>query len=551
MGESKSTIGDSSISPPRAPTIQYGWMEPISLAGPSRADIKRNVMLDKFLITSGVYESEEGNARREEVLEEIGQIAKNWVKQITRLRRYTNRMVEEANAVILPFGSYRLGVHGPGADIDTLCIGPYYVTRADFFDSLRNILAEMDRVTNLQAVTDSYVPVMKFKFRGISIDLLYAGIYQLVVPKDLDLLHNSVLQYVDVKTMRSLNGCRVADKILKLVPNVENFRTTLRCLKLWARRRGVYSNVTGFLGGVNCAILVAQICQLYPNAIPSMLVSRFFKVYAQWKWPNPVMLCRIEEDKLGFRVWDPRKFSADRIHIMPIITPAYPSMNSSYNVSTCTLNVMKDQFNIGNTICEEIELNTAQWGSLFEFYSFFEAYKYYLQINVVASDDDDLLAWKGWVESRLRQLTLKIQRAHGMLQCHPCANAYTDKSKSYAHCAFFMGLRRTYQATIKEVDMRSTVGHFVEVDMRSTVSHFVEEVKYNYLNWKQGMDIRVSLVRRKHIPSYVFSDKTVVSKKFKCKCRRLRDCICKKARQKETVIQGAPAEPYSKRLRLH
>lgn len=38
------------------------------------------------------------------------QIVKSWVKQLTRLRGYTGQMVEDANAIILTFGSYRLGV---------------------------------------------------------------------------------------------------------------------------------------------------------------------------------------------------------------------------------------------------------------------------------------------------------------------------------------------------------------------------------------------------------------------------------------------------------
>lgn len=91
---------------------------------------------------------------------------------------------------------------------------------------------------------------------------------------------------------------------------------------------------------------------MYPNAIPSMLVSRFFRVYTQWRWPNPVMLCSIEENELGFPVWDPRRNPRDRFHHMPIITPAYPCMNSSYNVSISTLRVMMEQFKYANTITE-------------------------------------------------------------------------------------------------------------------------------------------------------------------------------------------------------
>nr|GEU47954.1 nuclear poly(A) polymerase 4-like isoform X1 [Tanacetum cinerariifolium] len=485
-------VGSEGLISPR----QHGVTTPLSLMGPTEADLLRTKKLDKFLVDAGLYESEEQGAKREFVLARIKQIVTDWVKELTRIRGYTDQMVDDANAVIFTFGSYRLGVHGPGADIDTLCVGPSYVNRdEDFFFLLHEMLTKIEEVTELQPVPSAHVPVMKFKYDGISIDLLYASISRLVVPDDLDISDVSVLYNVDEPTVRSLNGCRVADQILKHVPNVEHFRTTLRCLKFWAKRRGVYSNVTGFLGGVNWALLVARVCQFYPNAVPSMLVSRFFRVYTQWRWPNPVMLCAIQEEELGFTVWDPRKNPKDKTHHMPIITPAYPCMNSSYNVSTSTLRVMTEQFLFGNQICEDIELNKAQWPELFEPYMFFECYKNYLQVDIVAADQDDLRAWKGWVESRLRQLTLMIERdTQGKLQCHPYPHEYVDPSKQCSHSAFFMGLQRKQGEIVQEGQ---------QFDIRGTVDEFRHSVNM-YMFWKPGMEIYVSHVRRRQIPLYVF-----------------------------------------------
>ncbi|KAK9091403.1 hypothetical protein Sjap_024580 [Stephania japonica] len=468
-----------------------GVTEPISLCGPTEFDVTNTNELEKFLADANLYESQPEAVSREEVLGRLDQIVKIWIKTVSRKKGFNEQLVQEANAKIFTFGSYRLGVHGPGADIDTLCVGPRHATREeDFFVELHGMLAEMPEVTELHPVPDAHVPVMGFKFSGVSIDLLYARLSLWDIPEDLDISQDSILANADEQTVRSLNGCRVTDRILRLVPNIQNFRTTLRCMRFWAKRRGVYSNVSGFLGGINWALLVARICQLYPNALPSMLVSRFFRVYTQWRWPNPVMLCEIEAGTLGLPIWDPRRNFRDRPHLMPIITPAYPCMNSSYNVSSSTLSIMMEEFQRGNEICEAMEASKADWNTLFEPFQFFEAYNNYLMIDVTAENEDDLRKWKGWVESRLRQLTLKVEKhTHGKLRCHPHPGDFSDKSKQF-HCCYFMGLQRK-QGNSKQFDMRPSVDDF---------KHAVGA----YSLWKLGMEIHVSHIRRKNIPPFVF-----------------------------------------------
>ena len=174
------------------------------------------------------------------------------------------------------------------------------------------------------------------------------------IPDDLELADNNLLRNLDDRCVRSLNGSRVTDEILRLVPNVAAFRLALRCIKVWAKRRAIYSNIMGFFGGVAWAMVVARVCQLYPNAVASTIVHKFFGIFQQWKWPHPVLLKPMEDGPLQVRIWNPRIYPQDKLHRMPIITPAYPSMCATHNVTPSTERVMTREFARGAEITERI-----------------------------------------------------------------------------------------------------------------------------------------------------------------------------------------------------
>ncbi len=218
--------------------------------------------------------------------------------------------MNNANAIVVPFGSFKLGVFGPGSDIDTLVVGPTNVRRADFFERFPDLLikhAPAGAITDLTAVPGAYVPVLKFEYSGISIDLLYSHIDCLEqIPDDLNLLDNNILRGLELVDIYTLNGFRVCEEMLELVPQPAVFKTALRAVKLWAQRRAIYANIVGFAGGVAWAMLLARVCQLYPKATASTMVLKFFRIIETWQWPVPIQLRSFDKIDFGFKVWNPQ-----------------------------------------------------------------------------------------------------------------------------------------------------------------------------------------------------------------------------------------------------
>jgi poly(A) polymerase len=203
------------------------------------------------------------------------------------------------------------------------------------------------------------------------------------------------------------------------VPNVQAFRIALRCIKLWAKQKAIYSNVMGFFGGVAWAIITARVCQLYPNAAAGALVSKFFRIMHKWDWPLPVLLKNIDDGPLAVRIWNPKIYPQDKAHRMPVITPAYPSMCSTHNVTSSTQAVTTEEFGHAADTADRILLGQDSWETLFKKHDFFHKYKFYLQVVASSDNQDEHLKWSGMVESRLRQLVNKLELIDQIDRAHP------------------------------------------------------------------------------------------------------------------------------------
>ncbi|KAL3321475.1 hypothetical protein AABB24_039214 [Solanum stoloniferum] len=187
-----------------------------------RMEIERSMSLLQVMVNEGLVPCGEEEMKRRNAIDKLKKIVVEWVKTVTYQRGLPKKYLKFASGTILTYGSYGLGVYNSESDIDALCVGPYFATIAeDFFIVLHNMLASRPEVSEIHCVKDAKVPLMRFKFDGISIDLPYARLKVISIPENLDVFNPFFLKNIDDTSWKSLSGVRANRSILHLVPNIE------------------------------------------------------------------------------------------------------------------------------------------------------------------------------------------------------------------------------------------------------------------------------------------------------------------------------------------
>ncbi|KAK5110446.1 hypothetical protein LTR62_005797 [Meristemomyces frigidus] len=394
---------------------QWGVTPAFSNDLPTARDHKLHDALVAELKAQNNFPPSSDSEKRDAILAKLKTLLRQMVQSVGRKRGLPQGILDVAGGEVFTYGSYRLGVHGPNSDVDTLLVAPKHVSRDDFFDLMPDLIRQSvppGEITELVPVRDSSVPIIKLCIQGVDIDLIFSNLQQSSIPDKMDLSDDNLLRGLDETDRRCVNGTRVTNRILQLVPQSKTFRVALRAIKLWAQRRAIYGNIVGFPGGVAYAILVARVCQLYPKAVAPLIVQKFFFITRVWHWPRPVFLQLKENTSLSLREWDPAKYRGDALHLMPILTPAVPSTNTAHTICRSTKHVMMAELQRGEDLATEIYTNNKPWSTLFQRHQFFtEAYKHYICVNTAARTKDAQDKWSGLVQSKIKWLVTGIENS--------------------------------------------------------------------------------------------------------------------------------------------
>ena len=405
-----------------------------------------------------------------------------------------------------------------GADVDALCIAPSHITRGDFFHQFYKLLQFQEEIKELRAIEEAFVPVIKFRFNDIEIDMTFAQI-QTKVPTEPEsieetLLHPNIMNGMDAKCIRSLNGYRSTMELLKMVPEKEIFQTVLRAIKLWAKAQGLYSNVLGYLGGFSWAVLVAKTCidmhQIDQNGAilydATKVIQRFFHLFGHWTWPDPVALIEIDPkskyqqqmehlaQSAAMTSWNPWKNFTDKSHAMPILTMTYPLMNSTFNVSRHTKNLIQKKMLVAAEICDCILKGEEQWETLFETRHMFHEYEHFL---VAIASSLENTQWFGLIESKIRHFVLSIENEECVESARIWPKPFTKQAeKTYVTTQlWFIGLVFKNNPEVINVNLH--------------LKKFQDQLSFLAYNfYKDDMKIEAHIVRKSDLTKHI-TDKDI------------------------------------------
>lgn len=285
------------------------------------------------------------------------------------------------------FGSSLIGTEINDSDVDIMvgCLN------GNTIDDCRNLLEQHPEIKVLNQI-QTFVPLLKLVVNNTPVDIIFTE-FDKPVSSDTTLMQ--AIKPTDANA-RAVNGVLVSQWLMQNIPNFDVFRLVVKEIKLWAMNKNIYGTMLGYPGGMAWTLMIAKIFQEYDTTKSSVeqIITIFFNYYKNWNWPSPVLLAPRDDVNKQYKNWNPYRYQRDYC-FMAVITPVYPTMNSTYCVTRAALQHIK--------LCFCDALPESNW----------------FNAKITPSEDDD-----GTFKLKLKSLCSKIYEREGVSCVYPFQESY-------------------------------------------------------------------------------------------------------------------------------
>lgn len=253
---------------------------------------------------------------------------------------------QQPSVIIVPVGSYALGVWTSASDMDILCIGPFSSTTFFALATQRLRKAHSQDIRILRRVKANTGLMLELQVHSIKMDLQYcpAGAVAQNFPQVLTLPASDPIWSLSPQTLSKLKALRDVDYLRRSISDLGSFRTAHRFIKTWAKSRGIYTARFGFLGSIHISILLTRVHKLLALnstagssvSVPDLLTA-FFGHYATFNWEKDLVFDPFfHKQRLGY-TRSPRE---------PLAILGYfpPSLNTAHAASVPSVRAIAAEF---------------------------------------------------------------------------------------------------------------------------------------------------------------------------------------------------------------
>ncbi|RYP28413.1 hypothetical protein DL767_007221 [Monosporascus sp. MG133] len=243
--------------------------------------------------------------------------------------------------VVVPVGSYGLGVWTASSDIDCLCIGPIS-SRVFFALAVQRLRkAAMRGIKVLRRVNAHSGTMLELEVLGIKMDLQYCPSTFIAEtwPHAMRLPPSDPVFTLPTQTLAKLKPVRDLYYIRRTIPDYAAFKVAYQLIKCWAKQRGIYAAKFGYLGGIHISILLSRVCKLlsYDGKSVSVhtILTTFFDHYAGFDWKS----------HMAFDPFFHKRLRYVRTSREPMVILGYhaPNLNTAHTASPPSVRTISEE----------------------------------------------------------------------------------------------------------------------------------------------------------------------------------------------------------------